>query len=573
MNLKIIITFVFLLFSHLLQAEISVSVDRNPVVADESFKLIFESDQKVKSDPDFSPLNKSFTVLSTGRRSNTQIINRDIKQTHQWILTVITNKTGIVEIPAIRFGKESSKPTQIKVVTSAVPKAGNTTDDIFIEVETNTENPYVQAQIIYTVKLYRAVQTNNATLSEPEISGGQAVINKLGDDKSFETRLKGKRYVVIQRQYAIFPQNSGSLVIEPLIFQGQTGSGNFFSFDPFGPQPKSIVKRSDSIQLDVKPIPDSFTGNTWLPARHLSIQEQWSTAPDKLKQGEATTRILTLTANGLAASNLPTIESSLTEKLKQYPDQPEFEESNNENGYVGVRREKMAIIPTEAGDYVLPAIKIPWWNTETDKLEMAELPERTIHVDISATMPAPTAPVNNIQQQNETASSGIEEKEPDEKEPDEKVINVSEPLADQTPWKWISLVFFIMWLLTLLMLWRSKKKSVIKNKQNSSDLTGRHYLKQLKQACVSDNPTETKKSLLDWARNKWPDENINSINSIKLLCDENLKIKIDELNACLYGKTGNQWNGTAFLKTFESQKFDKKTTKEEKGNLEPLYKT
>jgi oxygen tolerance protein BatD len=564
MTRKLIITIVFLLFSPFLQAEISISVDRNPVVADESFKLIFESDKKIKDDPDFEPLKKIFTVLNTGHRSNTQIINGDIKQSHQWILTVIANKTGIVKIPPIRFGSEYSKPSQVKVVASAPPTAGSNTEDVFVDVEVNTIKPYVQAQVIYTVKLYRAVQTNNATLSDPVVSGGQAVINKLGEDKSFETRIKGKRYVVIQRQYAIFPQSSGVLKIEPILFQGQTGSGSFFGFDPFGPQPKSIIKRSEGIELDIKPIPDSFTGETWLPASQLNIQEQWSVDPGKLKQGEATTRTLTLTANGLASSHLPLVDNQLPENLKQYPDQPELEESNNENGFVGIRRDKMAIIPTEAGDYILPAIKIPWWNTETDKLEIAELPERSIHVNVSD-----VAAVDNVQQQQ------IEKEviAPVAENADNKVIVTTETTSDSVFWKWISLFLFILWLITLIVFWKSKHKTVTADTDSAENNSTRHYLKQFKQACTSNKPDMARQALLNWAQSMWPDKKIMSIDTIKEFCNEELQLKIDELNACLYGKTDKKWNGDLFLKSFESQKFDKKVTAEEKGKLEPLYKT
>ena len=36
------------------------------------------------------------------------------------------------------------------------------------------------------------------------------------------------------------------------------------------------------------------------------------------------------------------------------------------------RQEKVAIIPNRPGEYVLPEMKIPWWNTSTDKLEIEE---------------------------------------------------------------------------------------------------------------------------------------------------------------------------------------------------------
>ena len=389
MNYKQLITLSLLLFSQLVLAEITVKVDRDPVVVDESFHVIFESDEKINAEPDFSSLERFFTILNSRQQNKEMWINGKSTYSQMWIVTLIANKTGTLSIPAIRFDKELTRPLSINVVAGSPISQGSTTDNIFVDVEVNTQSPYVQAQLIYTVRLYRAIVTNNAALSEPAVTGGQAVISKLGEDSSFETQRNGKRYVVIERQYVIFPQSSGPMTIQPIVFQGQTGgAGGFFSFDRFNQQPTSIVKRSKPIEIDVKPIPDSFTGDTWLPANQLSIQEQWSVDPSKLKQGEATTRTLTLKANGLAASHLPEIKSHLPETLKQYPDQPEFDESNNANGYVGVRRDKMAIIPTEGGGYTLPAINIPWWNTDTDTMEVAELPERHIQIEGSV-VPAP----------------------------------------------------------------------------------------------------------------------------------------------------------------------------------------
>ena len=62
MNFKILITLPLLLFCQLLMAEITVKVDRDPVLVDESFNIVFESDQNIDAEPDFSPLNKSFTI-------------------------------------------------------------------------------------------------------------------------------------------------------------------------------------------------------------------------------------------------------------------------------------------------------------------------------------------------------------------------------------------------------------------------------------------------------------------------------------------------------------------------------
>jgi oxygen tolerance protein BatD len=566
MNYKLLITLSLLLFSQLVLAEITVKVDREPVVVDESFHLIFESDQKIDAKPDFSALTNSFTVLDTRHRSNTQITNGKISYSQMWIVSLIANKAGTVGLPSIRFDKELTRPLSINVLVGSPTTKSSTTDNIFVDVEVNTKSPYVQAQLVYTVRLYRAIVTNNASLSEPEVTGGQAVINRLGEDSSFETQRNGKRYVVIERQYVIFPQSSGPMTIQPIVFQGQTGgAGGFFSFDRFN-QPTSMVKRSKSVEVNVKPIPDSFTGETWLPANHLSIEEQWSVDPSKLEQGEATTRTLTLKANGLAASHLPEIKSNLPDALKQYPDQPEFDESNNADGYIGVRSDKMAIIPTKGGDFTLPAIKIPWWNTDTDKMEIAELPERNIQIEGSTA----SVPVDNVikQQTSTDQDTVIETGNNNQNNLAPITLTKEEPL-----WKWVSLCLLVLWLLTVILFWRSKRNTSATDAKEEENISKRKQLKKIQQACKSNAKRETQQALLDWANSHWLDKRINNLNALKEYSDEGFKIKLDELNSCLYGSSATQWDGTSFLISFESQSFDKKQSTIANGKLEPLYKT
>jgi len=547
-------------------AEITVKVDREPIVVDESFHLIFESDRKIDAKPDFSSLANLFTVLDTRHRSNTQINNGKINYSQMWIVTLIANKTGTLGIPSIRFDKELTRPLSINVVAGSSTTKGGATDNVFVDVEVNTKTPYVQAQLVYTLRLYRSIVTNNASLSEPEVTGGQAVINKLGEDSSFETQRNGIRYVVIERQYVIFPQSSGPMTIQPIVFQGQTGgAGGFFSFDRFN-QPTSIVKRSKSLEINVKPIPDSFTGDTWLPANQLAIEEQWSVDPSKLEQGEATTRTLTLKANGLAASHLPEIKSNLPDALKQYPDQPEFNESNNADGYIGVRRDKMAIIPTEGGDYTLPAIKISWWNTDTDKMEVAELPERHIHIEDSAV----PVPLDNVVEQQATTDQAIATESGNNEKNNLAPITLTK---EEPVWKWVSLLLLVLWLLTLTLFWRSKRGTSATDTNEEENISRRKQLKEIQQGCKNNDPKQTQQALLDWAKNHRSDDKINNLNALKEYSDDDFKIKLDELNSCLYGSSALQWDGMSFLKTFESQSFDNKKSKVVNGKLEPLYKT
>jgi len=254
MNYKSLIALSLLLFSKLLLAEIIIKVDRDPIVIDESFHLIFESERRIDAKPDFSSLTNAFSVLDTRHRSSTQIINGKINYLQTWIATLIPNKIGTINIPSIRFGKEVSKPFSINIIARSKSNQADIIDDVFVNVEVNTNTPYVQAQLIYTVRLYIAKQIifANASLGEIKVIDSEPVIKKLGEDRNFESQRNGKNYRVIERQFVIFPQNSGPMTIQPLIFKGQTrGATDFFSFDQSN-KSVSIIKRSKAIELNVK---------------------------------------------------------------------------------------------------------------------------------------------------------------------------------------------------------------------------------------------------------------------------------------------------------------------------------
>ena len=531
------------------QAAVSVEVDRAPVIADQAFRLIFESAEEIDAEPDFSPLNELFTLLGNNRQTSVNIVNGRLSRAQKWVLTLITDQTGTLTIPPIAFGNIKSEARRIEVMAEARP-AGKS-DDIFIEVQVDEPNPYVQAQVVYTLKLLRAAQVSNASLTEPAVADGRALINKLGEDKNYQIRRNNRSYRVTERRYAVFPQASGPLKIEPVLFKGQSGGG-LFSLDPFAPRPEPIVIRSAPVTLAVRPIPAAFSGDRWLPAASLNIQEQWSTDPALLKQGEAATRALTLEAGGLAASQLPAPASALPDSFKTYPDQPEFEEANDRRGLVGTRREKMAVIPLAAGEFTLPAIRIPWWNIGTDQPEVAELTARRVKVQAAA--PAPARP------QDEPAPAGRAEAAPGAAE---------SGTAAGAHWPLISAALLILWLGTLGLWWRGRRAAsgtmAAKPPEPPSPAS-------IKRACMKNDAPGARDALLFWAGAKWPDKTIKNLAALGARGDAEFQDAINALNRHLYGNHGTKWDGPAFYRIFAAQSFTETAPVATPAGLEPLWR-
>ena len=184
--MALIVSTLFLTSS--LDAAVTVRVDRSTVQITDSIRVVFETDQDVSSRPDFSPLDLAFDVLGTAQSTNVNIINGKMRRSASWTVDLMAKREGALTIPAILIGNEFTEPVSIKVTPAATGPGGATAGDIFLEVEVDATQPYVQGQVIYTVRLLRAVQISNASLTEPTVSGGDIVIERLGDDVGYETQ-------------------------------------------------------------------------------------------------------------------------------------------------------------------------------------------------------------------------------------------------------------------------------------------------------------------------------------------------------------------------------------------------
>jgi hypothetical protein len=541
-------------------ADIQASVERNPVSLDESFQIIFTATQSPDDDPDFSPLEQNFTILNQNNSTSSSWINGKSSKTIQWIVNVMAKETGSIVIPAVRFGKDTSQALTILVTDNAIKKQANTDEELYIDVEATPQSPFIQSQVFYTLRLFTRVDISQARLNEPELP--DAVIERLGEDNNYTTQVKGVSYSVTERKYAIFPQKSGKLTIKPLVLTAEILVNNPTHMNPFFNSQMSKTKRVESkaITLDVKPVPAAFTGKHWLSAEQLVIKESWSGDAQQMKVGEPLTRTLTLLAKGTTVGQLPELNTNQTnEQLKVYPDQPVLQEQKKTDGLLAVREEKTAIIPSKAGSYTLPAIEIPWFNTQTQKIEIARISATKISASAVGGQTEPAA----ITPSTTTATQQ----------------NNSIPAAQQSPqstsqetsiWLWVSALLALGWLTTLIILLRKRapKNQVIE--EDPTEINLKEAIKHLKVACKQNDPVAAKNALLTWGKLKF---NSHNLGSLAEFCDARLRDEILSLNQTLYGKAVGQWQGKKLFQTFtEFKALEKITSPTEDKSLEPLYR-
>ncbi len=531
-------------------ANIDVAVDRNPVGLNESFQLTFTASETPDDDPDFSPLQKDFEILNQQQSSQSSWVNGSFSKTVQWTLTLMAKQPGKLTVPAIVFGNDLTSPLDITVTQAVTSDLDN--GDLFLEVDATPKRAYVQSQILFTLRFYRRVQITQASLTEPELDN--AVVEKLGEDKNYNTQINGVNYAVTERKYAIFPQQSGEAQIGPLVLTAQVVSSSRSRFNGFFNSQVTNTQRVSSrkVVMEVLPAPDKYRGDHWLPAEQVYLEEKWSNPDMQVKVGEPLTRTLTILAKGTTVSQLPELNTKTDQQLKTYPDQPSLKEQKTEEGLIAFREQKIAFIPSTAGQYKLPAIEIPWFNTKTGQTELARLPSVTLTATGTAATPVP-----------------VETPAP---KPAQQPATILTPETSTNSWQWLSLFLACGWLLTILFFLRQGRrdrnsqhhKKVDKHEERITDM-----VKTLKKACEKNDPQVAKQALMAWGKFNY---NTASLGAIAPFCEARLRDEILRLNHCLYSMENCDWDGKKLFQAFAENKARNQIETPKTDTLEPLFR-
>ena len=496
------------------------SVDRDQLDSGETVELTLESsDATLFGKPDLTPLDALFEVRGTRQVNHLTNLGDDNKATTRWIITLQPKQSGTVIIPPLQVGDYHSQPISLTVSPSSARE--NELAPVFIESSLDQPSVYVQAQAILTLRIYHSVALYDDSSLTPLLLS-DAIVEQLGESRTYEKMINGVRHGVIEVRYGIYPQHSGQLIIPAQTFSAtQVDSQQATAPAPLGPKPGKMVHvTSAEIALEVKPKPADYpTTAAWLPARSLSMSETWNPEPDHCQVGDSLTRTLTLKAEGLSSAQLPALPATDVNGLRRYPDLPQLSNQISENGLIGSREEREALVPTRVGQVELPAVEVVWWNTHEDRLERSYLPARTLQVAENPSL-AVDAPVNN------------------------ELLAVSD---DSTLWRWqvSTLILTLTSLLGFGLWWRARWQPAILRAAQTGP-SPRTLLDDLKRACLANDPQATRQALDAWARQQ-PETLAEMAARFVLLSDA-----LDGLNGALYSETGQHWQGEELWKAIRS---------------------
>ncbi|MGB1199087.1 MAG: BatD family protein [Thalassotalea sp.] len=517
-------------------AEVVASVDKNPVIVNESFVLTVTANDDVDTNAlDTSALLSDFIVGRTSVSSQTSMVNFKTSRLTTWTTVLIAKKAGNYTIPSFSIDGKNTQPISVNVILASDSKA-SAQQDIFITNDISTKEVFVQQQLTLTVKLHFSSELKRGSLTEPELAG--ANIAQIGKDIENETIINGRRYRVIERTYAISPQQSGDFVITSPLFSGEimkpsTRRSNFLSFAET--KPVSVI--GEEIAISVKPIPTDYQG-VWLPSELIAIHQEWQPKPKNFKVGEPITRVITLTAAGLSKEQLPLIEMEMPTGLKVYPDQAELHTGINNNRLVSQKVRNFAIVASKSGEYLLPEITIPWWNTQTNRMEYATIAAETITIAPNADIVETPQAVTAIPQASVPAEKPVETTAP------------TQVIIEKT--SWLQWLFLGLWLLTCLAWWLSaKRKPSIHNTNKTAQKSTDAYLTLLA-ACKKNELTNIMALIVPWYRQLTAQQVATLSDVCQHVNDPAFEREIAELQHACYGKSPSAWQSEQLLKLIQA---------------------
>ena len=466
--------------------------ERNPIRADETVRLIVETDAGAGgAQPDAEPLRRDFEIL--GQSSSTQItIENGRRSTRtRWIFELAPRRTGRLTSGPLRAGAMTGPAVVLEVLPAPAANDVSSARDVFIETDAAPEDVYVQSQLTYTIRIYRAVEFLEASLSDFAPEG--AVTHRLGKDATYTRVIDGRRYRVIERRFAVFPQASGQLVLPAVQLDARIAeAGAASAMGRLFGEGRRVRLASQPAEVTVKPRP-AAAAVPWLPARAVTLAEEWPEDPPRLVVGEPVTWTLRLDATGLAGEQLPPIDLPDPGSVRVYPDQPSIVTRAGHDAVHGERVQRIALVPGAAGELNLPELRVEWWDVEADAPRTARIPARTLVVAEAPAIGEPLRPALA-----------------DVPEADAAVLEKAE--SGRRLWQGLSAALAVAWLATLVGLLRARgrlrrggsgpsRQPTPPGPPRSTTAERRRVL----EACRAASPRAARDALLDWAGTAWPE--------------------------------------------------------------------
>lgn len=337
-----------------------------------------------------APSFDNFDVLigpSRGVKSFSSYVNGKSTQVNSLTYTYILmpKSEGKFNIGAATVsvkGKNlNSSPLTINVLPAGADQAvsggnannrqGINKDDVFIAGSLSKSQLYEQEAVVLTYKIYVAsVSLSGIRPSKlPEFNGFHSQEIDIADNDRWNLEhYKGRNYrTAILKQVVLFPQRSGSLIIDPIEYEVAIEQPQEMDFDSFFNMSVSNTVRkiitSPKITLNVSQLPQGKPSSFGGGVGNLSMTS--SISANSIKANEALTIKVVISGTGnLKLISNPTFDFPADFEVYEDP-RVEDQFTLSTNGISGNRVIEYLVIPRHEGNYTIPSTTYSYFDIQS----------------------------------------------------------------------------------------------------------------------------------------------------------------------------------------------------------------
>jgi BatD DUF11 like domain len=302
---------------------------------------------------------KDFMVLAGPNTSTSmQFINGQVSKELSYSFTLQPTKPGQFTIGnasiSVNGKRLNTRPIRISVVKSKPGGSlGKAPGEVFVRLEPSKTSAYAGEQILLDYKLYTTASIEGYDIpEEPAYLGFYAMELTRYNAHSQQEVIDGTQYTTkVLRRVALFPQQTGTLTIEPFTMQFRVvedGEGRGFFFNR---KVRPVIFTTDPVQISVTALPvgapDYFSGAVG------SYEFQASVNPANVTTNDAISVVLLMAGNGdLKRVQAPDL--MLSDSFEVYPPKVLEEKMTENQGEVqGKKVVEYLVLPKYPGQFQL----------------------------------------------------------------------------------------------------------------------------------------------------------------------------------------------------------------------------
>ena len=374
---------ILLLTAQVVAAKVSVTLEldrREATLADAvQLKIHMFGARKSDTPPVIKGLD-AFHVTRGGSASRVEIINGQYHSGVDFTYYLQAREKGAFKVGPASIevdGKIYKSNVATLKVTAQGTASGTASPPVFLTATLGSQKAYVEEQVPFILKLYLRVNVSDISLDLPE--AGELTFRQLEKPKEYQAVFDGTSYRVLEVSYGVMPLKAGRFRIPPARMgmtvytnQGRRSRGLFD--DPFFGGAlrtgRPLTVSSDPVALEVRPFPEKnkpadFSGLVG----QFAIEEALSDS--EIHVGDSVTLTVRLKGEG-NVNRLPDMKMPALTQLKTYADEPVFETRPGENGSIGSKTMKWALVPEQAGKYTIPPFVINYFDPKKETYRTAK---------------------------------------------------------------------------------------------------------------------------------------------------------------------------------------------------------